>query len=63
MKRLIPITLALALGLSLLSGCGNPASENTVVRPPGPPPPPPAPRPPPPPPFFFQLQTSHELTR
>ena len=33
MKRLIPITLALALGLSLLSGCGNPASENTVVPP------------------------------
>ncbi len=33
MKRLIPITLALALGLSLLSGCGNPASENTGVPP------------------------------
>ena len=33
MKRLIPITLALALGLSLLSGCGNAASENTVVPP------------------------------
>ena len=31
MKRLIPITLALALGLSLLSGCGNPGAANTVA--------------------------------
>lgn len=31
MKRLIPLMLALVLGLSLLSGCGNPGADTTLI--------------------------------
>ena len=31
MKRLIPLVLALILGLSLLSGCGNPGADTTLI--------------------------------
>lgn len=31
MKRLIPLMLALALGLSLLSGCGSPGADTTLI--------------------------------